>query len=156
MLSYEWVHHSDHGLIPTVRELFEEYSNELGIDLCFQGFSEELASLPGKYAPPKGGLVVVLDTETPIACGALRELEPDLAELKRIYVRPDHRGRGLGLAITLALMDRARTLGYQRVRLDTLRRLAPAVRLYSSLGFTEIEPYNFNPEPDIVYMERQL
>ena len=156
MLKYQWIESADHDLIPNVRELFEEYSRELGIDLCFQGFTEELASLPGKYAPPKGGLVVILEDEYPIACGALRELEPDLVELKRIYVRPEHRAKGLGLAITLALMDRARTINYRRVRLDTLRRLTPAVKLYSSLGFVEIEPYNFNPEPDIVYMEREL
>ena len=156
MLIYEWLDSSQHPLIPIARELFQEYSRELGIDLCFQGFAEELATLPGKYAPPRGGLLVVLEDDEPIACGALRELESELVELKRIYVRPDYRGHGLGLAITLGLMDKARATGYRRVRLDTLRRLEPAVKLYASLGFVEIEPYNFNPEPDIVYLERPL
>lgn len=136
--------------------MFEEYAEELGIDLCFQGFTEELASLPGKYGPPRGGLVVVFDEEAPIACGALRELDADTVELKRIYVRPSHRGTGLGRTITLDLMAKSRDLGYTIVRLDTLRRLSPAVHLYESLQFVEIQPYNFNPEPDIVYLERPL
>ena len=156
MLNFEIVKSSDHPLVPTARELFQEYAEELGVDLCFQGFSDELADLPGKYGPPRGLLFVVLDDKTPIACGALRELDDKTCELKRIYVRPTHRAAGLGRRITVDLMERAREFGYTVVRLDTLRRLTPALRLYESLSFQETAPYNFNPEPDIVYYERAL
>ncbi len=134
--------------------MFVEYAKrELGVDLCFQGFETELAELPAKYGPPRGVLLVVLDDGAPIACGALHPLEESICELKRIYIRPTHRGRGLGRTITLDLMDRSRALGYTIVRLDTLARLKPANQLYRSLGFTETEPYNFNPEDDIVYLK---
>ena len=156
MLRTEVVDSVDHPLIPIVRELFREYSHELAIDLCFQGFEEELAQLPGIYAPPAGVLTVVFDDDRPVACGALRPHGDDACELKRIYVRPTHRGLGLGRSITLDLMDRAIQLGYAVVRLDTLRRLGPALKLYESLGFQEITPYNFNPEPDVAYFERKL
>ena len=156
MLSFEIVDSVDSPLVPAARELFEEYAAELGIDLCFQGFSEELSSLPSKYGPPKGALIVVVCDEEPIACGALRELDKETGELKRIYVRPSHRGTGLGRQITVDLLDRARSLGFSKVRLDTLRTLTVAQSLYQSLGFEEIQPYNFNPEPDIIYMERPL
>jgi GNAT superfamily N-acetyltransferase len=156
MLETVTLENSCHPLIPVVRELFREYMAELAVDLCFQGFEAELAELPGKYCPPSGVLVVVLDGDQPVACGALRPLESNVCELKRIYVRPSHRGSGLGRSITLDLMKRAKQIGYTVVRLDTLRRLTPALGLYTSLGFAEIHPYNFNPEPDVAYFERPL
>ena len=147
---------SGSGLVPIARELFLEYRAELGIDLGFQGFEEELADLPGKYAAPAGLLLLVYDGERPVACGALRDLGDETCELKRIYVRPEARRRGLATVISSRLLDFARSRGYRRARLDTLRRLPGAVELYRELGFEFIEPYNFNPEPDIVYMERGL
>ena len=140
-----------------VREMFEEYQTELGIDLCFQGFQDELEGLPGKYGPPRGALMLVLDGEAVAACGALRDLGDDIAELKRLYVRPGYRGSGLGRRVTQVLMDRARELEYRLLRLDTLRTLTAALSLYRSLGFEETEPYNDGAAGlDIVYLERRL
>jgi ribosomal protein S18 acetylase RimI-like enzyme len=142
--------------MPVVRTLFREYEQGLGIDLCFQGFEEELASLPGRYAPPSGALILaILDGEVG-GCGALRDLGDGICELKRIYVPPQFRGRGLGRAISVELMRLAKAKGYMTARLDTLARLLPAVALYRDLGFEEIQAYNFNPEADIIYMERPL
>jgi GNAT superfamily N-acetyltransferase len=143
-------------LAPTARELFSEYQAELGLDLGFQGFQEELAGLPGKYGPPGGALLLVEENGFPAACGAIRDLGEGICEIKRLFVRPAFRRRGLARQISVALIERAQELGYERVRLDTLRRLEGAFDLYLSLGFTEIPPYNFNPEPDIVYLEREL
>ena len=138
------------------RALFEEYAAELGVDLCFQGFPTELAELPGKYAPPRGVLFIVLDDGAPIACGALRNLGELACELKRIYVRPSHRGTGLGRRITVDLMQRAKDIGYSIVRLDTLGKLTAAQSLYRSLGFREVDPFNLDPGLGIVYFERPI
>lgn len=140
------------------RELFLEYQEGLGVDLCFQSFEEELAGLPGKYAEPRGALLLVYsDAGELVGCGALRPLdEPSVCELKRIYVRSAFRGHGLGRLISEALMDRAKEIGYRTVRLDTLARLTSAIKIYRDLGFTEIPAYNYNPEDDIVYFERSL
>lgn len=154
-LETAWIGTGDPRL-PHVREMFEEYQAELGIDLCFQGFQEELAALPGKYGPPRGALMLVYDIDTPAACGALRDLGNDIAELKRLYVRPAYRGSGLGRRVTVALMDRARELEYRLLRLDTLRRLEPAVSLYKSLGFAETAPFNDPGGNDVVYFELPL
>jgi putative acetyltransferase len=142
--------------IAVARDLFIEYQRELGIDLCFQGFDEELANLPGKYGPPTGQLLLVYEEDRPIACGALRDLGDGICELKRIYVRPEARRRGLAREISERLVRFAQSSGYTMARLDTLKRLTGAIPLYEQLGFTITQPYNFNPEPDIVYMERKL
>ena len=133
--------------------MFIEYQTELGIDLCFQGFEEELETLPGRYSTPGGALYVYESEGKPVAIGGLRDIGEGCCELKRMYVRPEARGKGLGKDLTLRLMDRAALLGYQRIRLDTLKRLGPALKMYESLGFNRIQPYNFNPELDIVYLE---
>lgn len=143
-------------LIEVARELFVEYQTELGLDLGFQGFQEELASLPGKYAGPKGALVLAMIEGEYAGCGALRDLGEGIAEIKRLYIRPAYRRRGMAKLISVALIERAKKLGYRRIRLDTLRRLAGAFELYESLQFQEIPPYNYNPEPDIVYLEMGL
>ncbi len=142
--------------MPVVKDLFTEYEAELAIDLCFQDFQSELQNLPGKYSLPEGVLLLVTDETGAIACGALRKMDETACELKRIYVRPSHRGLGLGRQITIRLIDAAEERGYKIVRLDTLRRLIPANGLYASLGFTEIEPFNVNPEADVAYFERQV
>ncbi len=153
MSEFRTVTRGDEASVMAARELFQEYRRELGIDLCFQGFEEEIATLPGKYAPPWGLLILACEGEEAVACGALRPLEESVSEIKRIYVRPEARRRGLARSISELLIVGARDIGYERVRLDTLRRLTGAVELYEHLGFVQIEPYNFNPEPDIVYME---
>ena len=138
------------------RELIHEYQSFLGVDLCFQKFETELADPFSKYSPPKGIVLLGYWDGEICACGALQDLGSGICELKRIYVRPAFRRRGIARSISEYLLKRAAEMGYQRARLDTLRRLVGAVDLYASLGFSEIEPYNFNPEADIVYMERSL
>ncbi|MAT25257.1 MAG: hypothetical protein CMN31_04925 [Sandaracinus sp.] len=137
-----------------VRRLFEAYQRELGVDLCFQGFPEELAGLPGAYAPPDGALMVAERGGALVGCGALRPQPgagPEVAEIKRLYVCPEARGGGLGRRMSLVLMAHARGLGYAQVVLDTLSRLEAACRLYEGLGFRLRPPYVPNPEPDVRY-----
>ena len=139
-----------------IGELFREYESQLGVDLCFQDFQEELAELPGKYAPPRGRLLLALDGDVPAGCVALRPITDDICEMKRLFVRQQYRGRGLGRALATEIIGQARTIGYHRMRLDTLRSLREAMRLYESLGFEESRPYYQNPLPDTVYWELEL
>ena len=142
--------------VADARSLFEEYAASLDVDLAFQGFAEELAALPDGYLPPAGALLLAdLDGNT-VGCAAVRALDGDACELKRLYVRPAARGHALGRALTEAALARARALGYRRVRLDTLPSMTAAYALYLELGFREIEPYRFNPVPGTRYLERDL
>lgn len=141
--------------LQTFRKLISEYQAFLGVDLCFQNFDKELANPLEKYTPR--GIVLLAYWNSEIcACGALQDLGDNVCELKRIYVRPEFRRKGIARAISEYLLNRAREIGYQTAKLDTLRRLEGAIPLYRSLGFAETEPYNYNPEADIVYMERSL
>ncbi len=142
--------------LETVRGLFREYQRAIGVDLCFQGFDAELRDLPGGYARPAGRLLLLLDGEEPAGCGALRPIAPGVAELKRMWVRPAFRGRGLGREVAGALLAAAREEGYQAVRLDTLATMVEARALYRSLGFREVPAYYPNPLPGVVYMELAL
>lgn len=144
------------GEVAAVRELFEEYATGLGIDLCFQGFAEELATLPGRYAQPSGGVWLAEVAGTIAGCIALRSLAGDRSEVKRLYVRPTFRGLGIGRALTQHVMAAAAALGYRWVYLDTLPSMAGAVALYRSLGFTEIKPYYQNPVPGTLFLGREL
>ena len=156
LMRFHLVQAEDEAGIRDARVLFEEYQRELGLDLGFQGFREELDALPGKYATPKGRLYVVYDQGEAIGCAALRPLEEGICEVKRMYLRPERRGEGIGRELLILLIKAAEMSGYERVRLDSLGRLSGAIRLYESLGFAQIPPYNENPEPDVVYMERTV
>jgi putative acetyltransferase len=142
--------------IEAARALFREYAERLGVDLCFQGFERELAELPGQYAPPRGRLLLASDGGPPIGCVALREIGDGACEMKRLYVRPEGRGTGLGRRLAEAVIAEARAIGYAVMRLDTLPQMREAVALYRSLDFYDIKPYRFNPVEGTVYLEKRL
>ena len=142
--------------IRTIVRLFREYERFLQVDLCFQRFEEELAGLPGKYAGPRGVLLLAVEEGHAAGCVALRPLEDGACEMKRLYVRPAHAGRGIGRGLATSAIDRARGAGYASMRLDTLEKLTPALRLYRSLGFRECPAYYENPLPGVVYLELKL
>ena len=139
--------------IEQVRGLFRDYEAWLGYDLCFQGFEQELAGLPGRYASPEGRLFLATEAGRAVGCIALRSLGEGTCEMKRLYVRPSHRTRGLGRALAERLIREAAEIGYERMRLDTLPVMGTARNLYVALGFREIPPYYSNPIQGAIYME---
>ena len=143
--------------IAQARELFLEYADSLGFSLCFQSFDQELAGLPGDYAPPGGRLFLAHYRDQLAGCVALHGLDPGICEMKRLYLRPPLRGRGVGRALAEAVIAEARTIGYARMRLDTVEPVMPnAVAMYRRLGFKEIAPYRPNPNMGVLYMELEL
>ncbi len=146
----------DPQFIPEVRQLFLEYADSLKVPLDFQNFDEELNSLPGAYTPPTGCLLLAISDQEFAGCVALRQLEKNICEMKRLFVRPQWRGTKLGRLLAETLIQRARDMGYQFMRLDTLPFMDRARKLYSSLGFYEIESYRFNPIAGTSFMELKL
>jgi len=143
--------------IDLVRMLFCEYGASLGFSLCFQSFDAELAALPGEYAPLEGRLLLAFCDSTPAGCVAMRKIEDGICEMKRLYVRPEFRGRGLGRDLVLTLIEQARQSPYERMRLDTIAAsMTEAVGLYRSLGFQEIAPYHDKPIPGAIFLELNL
>jgi putative acetyltransferase len=151
------IRHAHEGeALAAARQLFEEYAASLDISLCFQGFDEELSSLPGVYAPPRGRLLLACRDKESAGCVALRPLEPDTCEMKRLYVRPAYRSGGVGRLLVERVIHEAATAGYRRMRLDTLPTMEAALALYRRLGFREIAPYTANPVKGAVFLEAQL
>jgi putative acetyltransferase len=143
--------------IAQARELFLEYAQSLGFSLCFQNFDQELAGLPGDYAPPDGRLLLAECEGQLAACVALHRLEDGICEMKRLYLRPQFRGRGLGRVLANRIIAEARQIGYQRMRLDTVEPvMKDAVAMYRKIGFQDIAPYRANPIVGAIYMELQL
>jgi putative acetyltransferase len=143
--------------IAQARELFLEYAQSLGFDLCFQSFDKELAELPGDYAPPEGRLLLAECESQLAACVALHKLSSGVCEMKRLYLRPQFRGQGLGRALADRIIAEARQVGYQLMRLDTVEPvMKDAVAMYRKLGFKDIAPYRPNPIAGAMYMELQL
>lgn len=142
--------------MPVVRALFEEYARSIAIDLGFQHFDEELATLPGAYAPPPGRIWLADDGAGAVGCVAVRPLGGQVCEMKRLYVKRDERARGVGRRLAIAAIDFARSAGYRTMRLDTLATMTAARALYRDLGFREVPAYCHNPIADAVFMELNL
>ena len=138
-----------------IRALFLEYAESLGFSLCFQGFDEELADLPGRYGPPYGRLLLARVGGAVAGGVGLRPIGDGVCEMKRLYVRPEWRRHGVGRRLAAAIVEAGRDLGYFAMRLDTLRRMAPAMALYRMLGFVEVPAYYDNPLGDVVYFEKR-
>ena len=146
--------------LDAARDIFREYADGLGVDLCFQSFDAELAGLPGDYAPPRGSLLLARIDGVVAGCCALRPIdevdEPNAAEMKRLYVRPAFRGFGLGRQLAERILEEARLMGYSCVLLDTLDEMETARALYEDLGFVEIPPYYHTPLPGAHYLKAEL
>ena len=142
--------------IEACRGLFREYEQGLGVSLCFQGFEQELASLPGSYARPRGRLLLARIAGEPAACAALRPLGERDGEMKRLYVRPAYRGMGLGRMLAECVIDEARAIGYTTLKLDTLPAMKEAQQMYAELGFIDVAPYNDNPVAGTRFMSLDL
>jgi len=139
------------------RRLIRDYAGWLAVDLCFQGFEQELASLPGAYAPPAGRLLLARTGGDAIGCVGLRPLEPGICEMKRLWIEPGFAGAGIGRRLAETVIQAARDIGYEKMRLDTLPERMPAAQnLYRSLGFREISPYYDNPLPGVTMLELKL
>jgi len=139
-----------------VRILFREYANSLVFDLSFQDFEKELESLPGRYAVPEGCLLIAQNQDGIVGCVAVRKIDNGLCEMKRLFVRPEYRGTGIGRMLAMEIIQTAIRLGYSHMRLDTTPSMSTATSLYRSLGFYDTEPYCYNPVPGAVYLELDL
>lgn len=137
-------------------DLFREYASSIGIDLCFQNFEKELRELPVMYDPKYGGIIMCLEEDEFIASIAVRRIDDATCELKRMYVKPGYRGKGIASGLLRQAIELASAKGYSKMRLDTLATMTSAIALYRRNGFYEIPAYYFNPESNVVYLERKL
>jgi putative acetyltransferase len=138
------------------KELFEEYAAWLGIDLCFQKFDEELLQLQQMYGLPTGAVLLYKEEDSFGGCVAIRDKGDHIAELKRMYIKPQYQGKGIGKVLLDKALALSKALGYKKIRLDTLSEMTAAIHLYRSAGFYNIEAYYFNPEPAAVFFEKEL
>lgn len=138
------------------KELFREYAHEINVDLSFQRFEEELESLSSMYAPPHGGIILCKQDVRYAGSIAIRKIDKEICELKRMYVRPSFRKLGIGKSLIFFATKLAKDLGYKKIRLDTLNYMHPAIKLYEEAGFNKIEPYYFNPNKTAVFFEKQI
>jgi ribosomal protein S18 acetylase RimI-like enzyme len=139
-----------------IRELFSEYVETLGFDLDFQDYEREYGELPGEYAPPDGRLLLALYGSKTAGCVALRKFAEGDCEMKRLYVRREFRGKGVGRALAVVIIDAAKKMGYRKMMLDTVPSMVEALALYRSLGFSKRDPYRYNPVDGAVFMELYL
>ncbi len=142
--------------IPVIKDLFQEYADSLSFDLDFQDFSEELETLPGKYRAPEGSLLIARENGETAGCVAVRPLASGVCEMKRLFVRPAHRGRNIGRQLAVAIIEEAKRIGYKAMRLDTVEAMKEASALYRTLGFQQIDAYYYNPLPGVMYFELKL
>jgi len=144
------------GDLMAVRSLFQEYAESLDFELDFQDFREELETLPGKYARPLGSILVAKENGVTVGCVAVRPLGEEICEMKRLFVKPAHRGRKVGRELALAIIEEAKRLGYKAMRLDTVVAMKEASSLYKALGFQPIDAYYYNPLRGAMYFELKL
>jgi ribosomal protein S18 acetylase RimI-like enzyme len=142
--------------LPVVRRMFRQYAHSLGIDLGFQDFETELISLPGKYSPPRGCLLLAWDGDRAVGCVALRPIDDNVCEMKRLYVHPDVRAQHVGRRLAERILQEGRAIGYRSMCLDTLSSMSSALHLYYDLGFRPIEPYVFNPIEGAIFLGLDL
>lgn len=142
--------------IETIRQLFSEYAKSLNFDLCFQDFDKELEALPGKYAAPDGRLMLALYDQKIAGCVGLWKVNKEVCEMKRLWVRPEFRGRKIGRELAEYVIEQAKIIGYSRMKLDTIDSMTAAIKLYVSLGFKSISAYRYNPVEGAEYMELDL
>ena len=147
---------NDNELVLKTKELFREYASSLCFDLSFQNFEQEIATFPEQYSPPQGRLCLAEYRNEIVGCVGLRDLGEGRCEMKRMYVKPGYRGKGLGKSLAKAVINEARSIGYSHMRLDTIPTMKEAGNLYISLGFKKIEPYRFNPIEGTIFLELEL
>lgn len=154
LLSFRTAHTQNEFSI--AKNLFIEYENSLAFRIDWQNFEDELKTVNTQYDAPTGALLLAYYDDLPVGCTGVRRLENQIAEIKRMYVQPEYRGLKIGFKLLELILDKAKTLGYLKVRLDSLRRMAPALRLYEYFGFYEISAYCYNPLEDAVFLEKEL
>lgn len=139
-----------------IQELFTAYQEELGLDLCFQGFAEELKGLPGVYAEPEGAILVSRLENEIVGVVALKQLEPGICEMKRLYIKPEQRGQSMGQKLVSKIIEIGKEKDYKTMKLDSLEKLKPAIALYERFGFQRVDAYNYNPDETVVYYALSL
>lgn len=138
------------------KDLFLEYAKSLNFGLCFQNFEEEISDLPAQYSEPTGCIILCCEEGKPSGCVGLRKFSEGLCEMKRLYLRKQSRGKGIGRILAEEIIEKAREFGYKKMQLDTIGTMKEAITLYKSMGFKEISPYRFNPLENVIYMELEI